>query len=113
MNTNMFSFFYRKRFNDCWGNKISIDTDGSIKPCLWSKDSLGNIMEDNIKSMVISGKLDSYWFLTKDKIETCCECEYRYACSSCGVLSVNMSGSMTAHPPNCNYNPKEGIWKSK
>lgn len=98
-------FFYSQKFNPCLGQKMAIDTDGEIKTCLWSEEVLGNIRTDNLKDMIIGGRFDSAWEMTKDKIEVCNECERRYACNDCRVSSVRRQHAFDQKPSFCNYNP--------
>jgi radical SAM protein with 4Fe4S-binding SPASM domain len=98
-------FFYSQKYNPCFGQQVAIDTGGEIKPCLWSDDVLGNILKDDLKDMIIAGRFDRYWEITKDKIETCKDCEKRYACRDCRVSSVRQSGSFEKKPAFCNYDP--------
>jgi len=106
MKIDAFTFFYQQEFNPCWGNLVAVDVDGTIKPCLWADDVLGNIHENNIGELVISGAFDEYWELTKDKIDTCNLCEYRYGCFDCRVSARKEMGSLTAKTAGCNYNPQ-------
>ncbi len=110
MTTDPFSFFYNQEFNPCWGNKIAIDLEGNIKPCLWWHKSLGNIKTNQIKSMIASGDFDIYWTLKKDNIETCNVCEYRYNCFDCRVSVANENLALNAKLPCCQYDPISGIW---
>ena len=105
MKADAFTFFYHRKFNPCWGNKIAVGSDGSIRPCLWSENILGNISNSNIRSMIIAGDFDEYWELTKDKIDTCKDCEYRRGCTDCRVLALKETGSISAKHPSCQYNP--------
>jgi radical SAM protein with 4Fe4S-binding SPASM domain len=100
-----FAFFYNQSFNACWGNKIAIDWDGAVRPCLWSEDILGNISNSNIRDMIVSGDFDKYWELTKDNTDTCKDCEYRYACADCRVLALKKTGLLSAKHPSCRYDP--------
>lgn len=100
-----YHFFYSRKFNPCLGEQVAVDTNGDIKCCLWSDDVLGNILEDNLKNMIISGCFDKYWKTAKDKIETCRECEKRYACSDCRVSVARKSGSFESKPAFCEYDP--------
>ena len=107
INTDAFSFFYNQEFNPCWGNTVAVDVDGSIKPCLWAGYSLGNIHKKKISDLIIDGEFEYYWGLTKDKIETCMNCEYRYGCFDCRVLAYSDTGCMDSKTVGCNYNPAE------
>ena len=105
MKVDPFTFFYHQAFNPCWGNKMAIDWDGSIKACLWCDDTIGNIPGSNIRDMIIAGNFDKYWELTKDNIQTCKDCEYRYICTDCRVLTIKNTGSLYAKHPSCRYDP--------
>jgi radical SAM protein with 4Fe4S-binding SPASM domain len=110
MATDPLLFFYNQEFNPCWGNKIAVDLDGSIKPCLWWNKSLGNIKSGQIKGMIAAGDFEKYWKLKKDEIETCDMCEYRYNCFDCRVSAFNESGGLKAKLPCCKYDPGTGAW---
>lgn len=97
LKATIFNFFYSKFFNPCLGQQVAVDTNGEIKCCLWSDDVMGNIGSDNLKAMIIEGKFDLYWEMTKSNIDGCKDCELRCACSDCRV-SVCGSPSMSARP---------------
>ena len=62
--------------NNCWGHKIAITKDGKIRPCIYS-----NIIIDDLKNLnnpKTIEKIKSYWYITKDKVEKCKDCELRY-----------------------------------
>ena len=110
MSGNVSQFFYNQQFNPCWGNKIAVDSNGDIKPCMWSSQELGNIAETLIYQLIMTNKVDRFWLLNKDKIETCKECEYRYSCFDCRVLLERDHRSLTGKPAICSYNPGKGKW---
>jgi len=57
-------------------------------------------------------KIQSYWYLTKDKVEKCKECELRYFCIDCRELAQRESnGNVYASNPNCKYDPNTGVWQ--
>jgi radical SAM protein with 4Fe4S-binding SPASM domain len=102
-------FFYQQVFNPCLGHQIAVDTEGEIKPCLWWSSDLGNIHDPgSIKSMILSGKFDKYWEITKDEIEVCKDCEYRYNCMDCRINTSPLNEKLTAKPTFCRYNPYTG-----
>lgn len=111
MNAGTFTFFFRQKFNPCWGKKLAIDTSGDIKPCLWSKEKVGNINSNKLQDLFFAGALDKFWELTKDKIETCNICEFRYACNDCRVAAIEEGGSEFSKTAFCGYNPKNGKWE--
>jgi radical SAM protein with 4Fe4S-binding SPASM domain len=110
MKSNNFTFFYYQMFNSCWGNTVAVDVDGTIKPCLWSDEILGNIFSDNIKKIIVSGAFNKYWEMPVEKIEPCGQCEYRNGCRDCRVLAKRETGSYSAKHPACSYDPETGKW---
>ena len=110
MSGNVSEFFYNQQFNPCWGNKIAVDFNGDIKPCMWSSQKMGNISEVLIYQLIMSNEVDRFWLLNKDKIETCGECEYRYSCFDCRVLLERDHRSLKDKPFICSYNPENGEW---
>ena len=109
--SDAFSFFYNKEFNPCWGNTVAFDTDGSIKPCLWSDEVVGNAHGNDIKTLIGAGKFNKFWELKKDNIEVCKKCEYRYGCYDCRVSILNQGRSLTDKTNGCSYNPDSGRWE--
>ncbi len=116
INTTAYDFFYSQTFNPCLGHQAAIDTQGEIKPCLWWKDSMGNIMDNSFRNMVFQGKFAPFWEAGKWKIDGCKDCEYRYNCNDCRIQDKihdkTHKKNPTAHPlpkPHfCRYNPYLG-----
>ena len=105
-----FTYFYSQKYNLCWGHKVAVDIDGTIKACLWSEEVLGSILNDNVKDMIIKGAFDKYWNLRKESLESCHQCEYRFGCPDCRVLALKDSGRSTAKTSGCKYKPLLGTW---
>lgn len=102
------NFFYSKYYNPCLGHQVAVDSNGEIKGCLWMDEVLGAIGKDNLKDMIISGFFDKYWELGKLKIDSCKDCELRFACDDCRVFTLKTSGKLEGKPPYCRYDPKTG-----
>lgn len=108
---DVFNFFYRRNFNQCWGRQIFIDTDGKARPCLFTNEMLGELSNYSLRDILREGRQDKYWYLTKDKINTCLDCEFRYCCPlDCRVASEAYSGSIDSKYPFCYYDPYVGKW---
>ncbi len=103
------SFTEAQHFNNCLNKKISIDTNGNIKNCPAMPESYGNIADTTLEQALnIEGFTDS-WNITKDQIETCKTCEFRYLCSDCRAFT-NEQSDPYAKPLKCNYDPKTMTW---
>ncbi|MGE5343595.1 MAG: SPASM domain-containing protein [Candidatus Omnitrophota bacterium] len=109
--TDPIHFFFTQELNACWGNKLAIESDGTIKPCMWSDIILGNINEISVRHLILSGKCDLYWEMTKDKVETCKDCEYRYVCPDCRVAAMKESGNLYGRTSGCSYCVDSGVWE--
>lgn len=98
------SRFYNEsqQYNNCLYGKIVILKDGSIKNCPLSHKIYGTVFaEQSLRDVIESEDFQSYWTLSKDKVEGCMDCELRYACLDCRYLS---NGFFSTKRPNwCNY----------
>ena len=77
--------------------EVSYEMDGELASII-STESATCIVKANKKNK-----------FTKDKIEECSECEYRYACFDCRPNSL--SRKISEKPWYCTYNPLTGNWE--
>jgi radical SAM protein with 4Fe4S-binding SPASM domain len=101
---------FNTRYNSCWGTMIAITADGKIRPCIHSQIEIGDINQDLENMRGLLDKFEPYWTLTKDRIETCRDCELRYICFDCREISFRESTRMYYPNPLCKYDPYEGKW---
>jgi len=101
-------FIKRYRGNGCWQGRMAISSSGDVMPCIMKRDNpAGNIKEMPLKD-IIRGKLQEYWGLSRDKITTCKDCEYRYVCRDCRPVAYGPTGELIAKDPGCLYDPYKG-----
>lgn len=116
-NVNLNRNFYleAKQHNTCLNKKISIDVKGNIKNCPSMLQSFGNIKDITLENALNHPEFKKYWNLTKDSIEVCKDCEFRYICTDCRAYteqtSFNKEGLDTSKPLKCGYNPYTGEWE--
>lgn len=104
------SFFQNKQWNSCWFGKLAITSTGDILPCTFARNlACGNLRRDAWKD--IREKLLTYWKMTKDHVDSCSSCEYRYACHDCRPLAMGTTGGIHDKYPRCCYDPLNGIWE--
>lgn len=103
-------YFLNRRYNSCWGKKIAIMKEGSIRPCIYTSISVGDIGKIHSLEEVFS-KLKPYWELTKDGVKVCRDCELRYVCFDCREIARMRSGDLFATNPHCRYDPHKGEWR--
>lgn len=107
-----FMKFYKMYENSvCWANKIAINLNGDILPCIATKDFIyGNVNNDSLISILKKIKSDNKFNISKSDIPMCKKCEYRYSCNTCYANNKNMSDSLNTKNWNCVYEPETGKW---
>jgi radical SAM protein with 4Fe4S-binding SPASM domain len=103
------SYLVNRKYNSCWGAKVAVTADGSVRPCIYSRIAIGNIYTDDMPSLL--EKIKPLWAITHDKIEKCKDCELKYVCHDCRELAFRKTGNLYAAPVNCFYDPYTGTWK--
>ena len=107
--TSSSSFAVNRRWNSCWYGKFALAANGDVFPCIFARDQLcGNIQKTPYNE--IRDRLLSLWSITKDSVQVCSQCEFRYACDDCRPLAVTENGSIHSKYPRCSYSPVDGRW---
>lgn len=112
---NLFSnnpklFFKSLNFNSCLHKKVGIDEKGFLKNCPTMQNSFCHIddaSEYNIKQLETS-----FWSITKDQVNICKDCEFRYICTDCRVITDSPE-NIYSRPLKCGYNPYISKWKGE
>lgn len=99
---------FNKQYNSCWGRKVAVTADHHVRPCIYSQLTVGKLDKADPDELV--EKLKPYWEITKDKVEKCKECEFRYVCFDCREIARRQGNDLYAANPNCGYNPQTGTW---
>lgn len=97
-------------FNNCLHKKMTIDESGNIKNCPSSTTQFGNIytQEFEKEDILNNKKFTKHWNITKDMVEDCQVCEFRYMCVDCRVFTTD--NEKLTKPINCNYDPYSSTW---
>lgn len=104
-------YFLNTNFNSCWGKKIAITTDLKIRPCIYSRIIIGDLIRDEIMDVILKAK--EYWHLTKDNVKKCKDCELRYVCFDCREIAYRKNNDLYEENPNCLYDPYSGTWEGE
>jgi SPASM domain peptide maturase of grasp-with-spasm system len=99
-------------YNSCLNKKIYIDKTGTIKNCPFTKKSFGKITEFDIQDIINTSSFQLLWSITKDKIDVCKDCEFRYVCSDCRVF-IKDPDNIYSQPAKCTYNPYIAKWQGE
>jgi len=104
------NFFETRLHNGCLNRKVSIDAFGEIKNCPSMSKSYGNIRNTSLNLAINSDGFKDKWRITKDQIEICKDCEFRYVCSDCRAYVENPE-DIYSKPLKCGYNPYTCEWE--
>lgn len=102
--------------HNCFSNKICVKVNGEVTPCIMEKDVVfGNAHRSNLKEILELEKNKRIRSLSKDFIEVCKDCEYRYGCFDCRPKAKTSSSEngFCAKPTDCLYDPYTAKWKEK
>ncbi|MDG1849344.1 MAG: grasp-with-spasm system SPASM domain peptide maturase [Flavobacteriales bacterium] len=95
--------------NTCLHKKISIDFEGNIKNCPSMHHDHGCIKDKSLVAAIDEPKFKTAWFIKKDEIEICSDCEFRHMCLDCRAFIDNPENPYS-RPSTCGYNPYIGKW---
>lgn len=107
---SLHDFFENTKFNGCLNGKISIDENGEIRNCPSLNKSFGNVKQSSLKEVLANQKAKEYWNISKDQIESCKDCEFRYICTDCRAYIENPD-NIYSKPLKCGYNPYTNEWE--
>lgn len=108
---NIKTFTEALKFNSCLNRKIAIDKYGEIKNCPSIAVSYGNIANVTLQSVLADVEFRKLWTVTKDQVNICSDCEFRYICTDCRAFTQN-ADTQYNKPLKCNYDPYAGEWKT-
>lgn len=112
--TDAESFAKSKQYHSCLAGKIAVTSTGDIIPCIFARSQVcGNILSQSLEDVLSGQSLKSCWHTTKDLVDKCKDCEFRYACSDCRPLAQGSAPdkSWLACSTGCSYNPYTGKWE--
>lgn len=114
-NTNLPKVQEAISHNSCLHKKMGIDGHGNIKNCPLMSESYGNIYQGSLEEALQQPGFKKYWNITKDNIEGCKDCEFRYICTDCRAYTershYDNSGLDVSKPLKCGYNPYTNEWE--
>lgn len=111
--TDEVSFTASHTFCQCLTGKIAITSTGDVIPCIFARNQIcGNILTHSLADILTDHPLQQCWHTTKNQVQKCKDCEYRYACTDCRPLAQGNDSekSWLAPPTACSYNPYTGEW---
>ncbi|QDA30400.1 radical SAM protein [Thermococcus indicus] len=84
-----------ERYHDCLAGTLAITADGYALPCpLLRNNVVADAREVGIKKVLRKRRLKEFWRMTKDKIEACSTCPFKYICHDCRALEYQATGEI-------------------
>jgi SPASM domain peptide maturase of grasp-with-spasm system len=100
-------------YHNLYFNKRAyIDDNGVIKHSIDDHFTYGNIEKEKFKKVIVSNNFNELWNITKDKIKTCKDCEFRFVCPD-NRIPVKISKTEYTQKTVCYYNPKTNLWQDE
>lgn len=106
---NLATFLESQKHNTCLNRKISIDAEGNIKNCPSMTQSYGNIRDTTLKEAIEKQGFKDVWYIHKDQIEVCKDCEFRNICTDCRAY-IQDPNNIYSKPAKCSYDPYTATW---
>ncbi len=90
---------------NCFSTHLYVGCDMEVYPCpMERRISHGNLKGKHLSELLENSILD----FSKDEVEGCKDCEYRYLCIDCRPDLI--TGNFFEKPWYCTYNPYKGEW---
>jgi len=84
-----------ERYHDCLAGTVAVTADGYVLPCpLLRNYVVGDLRRMTLREAVRKKKLRVFWRMTKDRIEACATCPFRYICHDCRALEYQATGEI-------------------
>lgn len=109
---NLTLFSEAQKYNTCLNCKLSINVHGEIKNCPSLTKKFGSINTLDINKLIKDDDFKKNWAISKDQIEVCKDCEFRYMCTDCRAF-LKDPGNIYSQPTKCEYNPYIAKWKGE
>lgn len=107
---NINSFFESQKFNLYYNRRIHINNDNTVSESIFKNHTIIiNNLNSNKISEIFKSSYKPYWLISKDKINVCKFCEYRYSCLDRRLPRKNILNEFY-YEDECDYNPFIGKW---
>lgn len=108
--TNMELFTESQQHNTCLNRKLSIDKDGFIRNCPSMQNDFGHVSTTSLEEVLNHPQLKKYWFINKEQVSVCKDCEFRHVCTDCRAFLDDPQDDLSK-PLKCGYNPYTNEWE--
>jgi len=74
--------------------------------------SFGNIKDTTLKKAIEKPGFKDLWYIHKDQIDVCKDCEFRHMCTDCRCF-IKDPDNIYSQPAKCTYNPYVCKWEGE
>lgn len=103
------AFTEARAFNSCLNRKLSVDARGEVRNCPAMARSFGPAATTPLARVAADPVFREPWSVTKDQVETCRDCEFRYVCTDCRAFVADPANPLSK-PARCGYDPYTAAW---
>ena len=102
-------FAEAQQFNTCLNRKISVDARGRIRNCPALPAAFGHVSDTPLADALDRPGFTEYWDVSKDDVDVCRDCEFRYVCTDCRAFTADPDDPYSK-PVGCSYDPYTATW---
>lgn len=107
---NVTAFSEAQKYNLGQNRRVCIDRLGRIKNDLSHTTCFGQVGVDRVAEVLRSSAFRQKWTVAKDKVQVCCDCQYRYMCVD--FTDIEFVGGKWHRVEACRFNPHRNSWHS-
>lgn len=109
--SELYTFAEAVHWNSCLNRKISIDKQGQLRQCPAMQQTFGAAESTPWLEVIQSPEFQEVWSVTKDHIDVCQDCEFRYVCTDCRAFTQD--NQPLGKPAKCHYDPYTAQWQEQ
>jgi len=106
---NIDLFSESQKHHTFFNRKAIITKDLNVKNHLLQQEVFGNLKEQSLYQIINRQDFQEFWFVHKENIDVCKDCELRHMCIDPRVPHKRNDNSWY-HEDECNYNPYIAKW---
>lgn len=106
-------FAEAQNHNTYYNRKIIIDEKGFYMLGIHDSTRYGNVKDLGLSELISLEDYTRYWYVNKDKVEVCKDCEFRYMCIDSRLPVKNIETGLFYFNNKCSYSPYTCKWDLK
>ncbi len=87
--------FSNETYHDCLAGTVALTADGYFLPCpLLRNYIVADAKKEGLKRALRKKRLKSFWKLTRNGLDSCKTCPFKYLCHDCRALEYQATGDI-------------------